>query len=83
MKTIFEIDEEGNLNGLYTDEVNLFSLGRVVNVRKASNVEFDESSQQWQVTSISGKVLYSHPNRETCIEWEIVNFSPNGLYYNG
>jgi len=81
MKVTLEINDDGNLSGLYTDKINLFDIGRVTNVRKASNVEFCEQAQQWQVTSIDGKILYNHTNRQQAIEWEIVHFSPGGQYY--
>lgn len=83
MQIVFEICEQGNLHGLYTDEIDLFSVGLVTNVRKASNVEFCESKQCWQVTSLDGEVLYEHSNRQAAIDWETENFSPNGPYYNG
>jgi len=81
-KTILEIDEAGDVHCLYTDDIDLFAVGRVTNIRKASNVEFSEPKQCWQVTSLDGEVLYEHPNREVAIEWEIENFSPNGPYYH-
>lgn len=80
MKVVLEICEEGNVHGLYTDQVDLFAIGRVQNVRKASNVEFCEELQKWQVTTLDGKVLYEDTNREKAIEWEITNFSPGGPY---
>ncbi|UCG02571.1 MAG: hypothetical protein JSW11_00980 [Candidatus Heimdallarchaeota archaeon] len=83
MQIIFEIDEDGNLNGLYTDEVDLFSIGRVTNIRRASNVEFNETDQLWEVISLDGKVLHQNKNREKAIEWEIEYFSPGRMYYNG
>jgi len=81
MNITLEIDNDGNVHGLYTDAINLFSLGQVTNVRKASNVEFNEKKQMWEVTSLSGVVLFSHKNREYAINWEIDNFSPGGKYY--
>jgi len=81
MKIIFEITEEGDLNGLYTDEIDLFAVGRLTNVRKASNVEFNEEKQVWEVLSLEGEVLYTNTNREAAIEWEIEAFSLGGPYY--
>jgi len=78
----FEIDNEGNLHGLYTDQIDLFSLGRITNVRKASNVEFNQTEQVWEVLSLGGEVLHKDTNRDKAIEWEIVNFSPYGKYYD-
>lgn len=82
MKVVLEIDEVGDIHGLYTDKVDLFSIGRIENVRKASNVEFNESKQMWEVLSLSGKVLHENTSREKAIEWEIEAMSPGGQYYN-
>jgi len=79
---VFEIDAEGNLHGLYTDEIDLFGVGQVSDVRKASNVEFNESEQVWEVLSLEGEVLHKNSNRQAAIDWEIVNFSPGGRYYD-
>jgi len=83
MKVVLEICEEGNVHGLYTDQVDLFAIGRVQNVRKASNVEFCEELQKWQVTTLDGKVLYEDTNREKAIDWEIEHFGVGGVYYDG
>lgn len=78
---VFEIDTEGNIHGLYTDKIDLFAIGRLVDIRKASNVEFNENAQTWEVLSLCGKVLYRNPNREKAIEFEIREFSPGGKHY--
>ncbi len=78
-----EIDSKGNVHTLYTDEINLFEIGVVTNVRKASNVEFNEEKQVWEVLSLEGKVLYENVNRERAIGWEIKSFQPTGQYYKG
>jgi hypothetical protein len=82
MKIILEIDEVGDVHGLYTDKVNLFSIGRIENVKKASNVEFNEQSQTWMVLSLDSKVLYQNQNREVAIQKEIELFSPGGKFYD-
>jgi len=78
---ILEIDECGDVHGLYTDDINLFAIGKITNVRKASNVEFNVETQKWEVTSLNGKVLHENTNREKAIGWEIMAFSPGGKYY--
>lgn len=82
MKVVLEINKAGDIYGLYTDQIDLFSLGRVTNVRKASNVEFSEAKQIWEVLSLDGKVLHTNPNREKAIDWEIEAMSPGGQYYD-
>ena len=81
MQVVLEIDEVGNIQGLYTDEVDLFSIRRVTKVRKASNIEFCEAKQVWHVLSLDGEILHSDQNRETAIQKEIELFSPGGPYY--
>ena len=81
MKVVLEIDEYGDVRGLYTDQVDLFAVGLVTSIRKASNVEFNESDQTWEVLSLGGEVLHQNPNRERAIEWEIEAFSPGGTHY--
>ena len=80
---ILEIDSNGDISCLWTDDINLFSIGLVTNIRKASNVDFNEKEQIWEVLSLDGKVLHTNPNREKAIEWEIVAFSPGGKHYHG
>ena len=82
MTTItLDIDPNGDIHLLYTDEIDLFAIGLVTNIRKASNVEFNEAEQTWEVLSLDDKVLHTNPNREKAIEWEIEAFSPGGTHY--
>ena len=79
-----EIDEKGNVYTLYTDEIDLYAIGEVCNVVKASNVEFNQARQEWEVTKVgSSLVLYSNKNRDAAINWEIENFGIQGKYYCG
>lgn len=83
MTTItLDIDQKGDVHCLYTDEIDLFAIGLVTNIHKASNIEFNEARQAWEVLSLDGKVLHTNPNREKAIEWEIEMFSPNGEHYH-
>lgn len=81
MKVILDIDEIGDVHCLWTDDINLFDIGLVTNVRKASNVEFNEVEQMWEVLSLEGEVLHQNKNREAAVEFEIEAFSPGGNFY--
>lgn len=81
MKIVLDIDETGNIHCLYTDHINLFAIGRVVNVHKASNVEFNEIKQVWEVLSLNEEILHENKNRKAAIEFEIKAFSPGGKHY--
>jgi hypothetical protein len=78
-----EIDEQGNIITLYTDEIDLYALGTIHSVRRASNVEFDEARQVWQVKLLDGTVIHENCSRKTAIEEEIKLVGPGGRYYNG
>ena len=56
---------------LWTEAVPLHELGRL-EVQRASTVEFNPAAQQWEVRLASGSesVAFSHPSRETCLQWE-------------
>lgn len=77
-----EIDIDGNIQTLYNDDINLYDLGKVCNVKRASHINFNEQQQRWQVVcATTGKIVFSHHNRAQAIRWEIENFSPDGKYY--
>jgi len=82
MIPVLEIDEHGNISTLYTDEIDLYAIGQVHNVRRASHLEFNEANQEWEVmNAVTGKIVHRDKNRTRAINWEIKNFSPGGRYY--
>jgi len=77
---VVEFDENGDVVTLYTDEIDLYELGVIGEVRRASHVEFDEARQEWMVLTPDGDVVHRDRNRERAIEWEIRNFGPGGKH---
>jgi len=75
---VLEFDENGDIVTLYTDEIDLYELGVIGGVRRASHVEFDQARQEWMVRTPDGEVVHRDRNRERAIEWEIWNFGPGG-----
>jgi len=75
---VVEFDENGDIVTLYTDEIDLYELGVIGEVRRASNVEFDGARQEWMVITPDGDVVHKDRNRERAIEWEVRNFGPGG-----
>ena len=59
---------------LYGEAITLQSLGKMA-IRRASNVEFNEQAQKWEVRK-SGKQspLFRHESRGRCIQWEHDNW---------
>lgn len=78
---ILEINEDGNVLCLWTDDIDLFDVGLITNVHKASDVDFNQEEQIWEVLSLDRKVLHKNKNRDKAIEFEIKEFSPGGKYY--
>jgi hypothetical protein len=62
---------DGTARCLWTEVVPLHELG-VLDVHRASTIEFEPSRQCWTVRFASrlAVVVFSHPSRETCLEWE-------------
>ena len=66
---VLKFDPTGNGHGLYTEAIDLSSLGALEIVR-ASSIEFNNHAQQWEVKSPEGVLLFIHPSRQECLDWE-------------
>jgi hypothetical protein len=62
---------DGIARCLWTEAVPLHELGRL-NIHRASQVEFNEKEQKWEVRleSNPGIVAFSHVSRAVCLAWE-------------
>ena len=62
---------DGTARCLWTEAVPLQELG-VLDVQRASQVEFNSSKQEWEVRLASnpGVVAFSHSSRVICLHWE-------------
>jgi len=62
---------DGTARCLWTELVPLRELGRL-HIQRASTVEFNSTTQQWEVRLSSNPdvVAFSHSSRETCLNWE-------------
>lgn len=70
-RAVFVIDPSGVVRGLYTDNVDLLTLGPL-RVTRASEVEFDPVRQGWVVMILdSGERLGPFARRDRAIEAEI------------
>lgn len=80
--TLF-IQDDGIIEGLYTDEIDLRELGEM-QIKRASSVEFDAERGLWVARDAeTGERLYDdiagrwveHKNRTTCIAYEVEYFN--------
>jgi len=77
-----EINNDGDIQTIYTDEIDLYALGEVHNVKRASSIEFDEASQEWVVIQAStDNIIHRNKSRTQAIAWEIEELGVSGQYY--
>jgi hypothetical protein len=63
------ITEAGTCECLYTENIDLSTLGALT-VKRATDIAFDNDSQEWKVRDMSGLALFGNCSREICLEWE-------------
>lgn len=65
---------DGTARGLYTDLIPLAEIGQLA-IERASTIEFNHASQQWEVRSPGGELLFANASRQLCLDWEHANLS--------
>ena len=58
----------------YTEAIALNDIGSL-EISRASTIEFNATTQEWEVRNLDNQVLYSNPSRQLCLEWEQTNFN--------
>ena len=71
---VLTIQPGGIVTGLYTEAIPLGELG-ALHVERLTNIEFNDSTQQWEVTDRQGNRLFADPSRAACLEWEHAHFN--------
>jgi hypothetical protein len=66
---------DGTAQCLWTEALPLNELGRL-QITRASNIEFNNATQQWEVKDRKGKVRFIAKSRAVCLEWEQQNLQP-------
>ncbi len=65
---------DGTGHCLWTEALPLHKLGQL-DLQRASKIEFNASTQEWEVKSLKGQLLYSHRSRAKCLAWEQQHFN--------
>ena len=63
---------DGTALCLWTEAVPLHELGRL-EVQRATNIEFNNTTQHWEVIDRKSKVRFFSRFRSECLEWEREN----------
>ena len=64
----------GRAKALYTEDINLRSLG-ALHIERATQIEFNNATQQWDVLNLDAKPLFSSVSREDCLDWEQLEYN--------
>ena len=72
---VISVDSQGNGHCLYTEQIDLTSLGQL-QITRASNVEFNNQTAEWEVKDLENRLLFHHASRATCLAWEQQHFIP-------
>lgn len=69
MTHVLTFEASGNGRCLYTEQLDLNTIGKL-EIRRASEIEFNNQKQQWEVRNPENQLLYSHSSRAMCLNWE-------------
>jgi hypothetical protein len=71
---VIHFNPDGTGAGLYTERIDLKQIGTLEVVR-ASDIEFNDATQQWEVFDYTGNRVFADPSREACLAWERRTFN--------
>jgi hypothetical protein len=60
---------DGTAQCLWTEALPLHELGRL-EITRASHIEFNNTTQHWEVRDRKGKVRFIDRSRSACLKWE-------------
>lgn len=71
---------DGTAEALWDETIPLHQIGTLT-IRRATQIEWNQSRQEWEVRfilkdgTVSGEISYSNPSRDLCLAWERHFFS--------
>jgi hypothetical protein len=69
VKAALIVTPDGNCELLHTEVINLAELGQL-DVKRATDIAFDNQTQEWVVKDTDGRELFRHASRDACVTWE-------------
>ena len=67
--SVISFDQQGEGHCLYTEAFDLSSIGPL-QIARASNIEFNNQTQRWEVRNAEAQALFANPSRSVCLAWE-------------
>ena len=74
MSAVLTFKRSGMVFGIYTEAIPLKRLG-VLKINRLTEIEFNDSTQEWEAKDMAGTLLFSHRSRQRCLAWEHQHFS--------
>jgi len=71
---VLTFDETGTGRCLYSELIDLGAIG-LLEIQRASSIEFNQKLQRWEVRRPNGRLLFSHHSRAICVAWEHHHFN--------
>jgi hypothetical protein len=75
MNITISFTPEGTAHCLWTEALPLHELGQL-QITRASNIEFNNATQHWEVKDRRGHVRFFARLRSACLDWERQNLQP-------
>ncbi len=69
MNLVLSFAPDGTGRCLYSELIDLNTIGEL-QVRRASQIEFNNRKQRWEVQNLNGRVLFFSRRRAVCLAWE-------------
>jgi hypothetical protein len=66
---------DGMAHCLWTEALPLRELGRL-EIHRSTNIEYNNTTQHWEVRDQKDKVRFFARTRSACLEWEQQNLQP-------
>jgi hypothetical protein len=76
MNITISFTPQGTAHCLWPEAMPFHELGRL-EISRASNLEFNNTTQHWEVKDPRGKVRFIARSRSRCLEWEQQNPQPD------
>ena len=72
--SVLTFQSGGIVTGLYPEAIPLTQIGALT-IERLTTIEFNDSTQQWEVRDRAEALMFSDSSRERCLQWEHRHFN--------